>query len=94
MILKVYSFFDKKVGIHSVPMFFAHDAYFYRGASALVSDLSTSVGQHPADFDMHVLGTFDDQTGQFAQAGIVSLGSCVSLLPARADTPLFSEAAQ
>lgn len=97
MRLKVYAFFDKKVGMHSVPMFFAHEGYFMRAAQSIASDLQTSVGQHPNDFDMHYLGEFDDNTGVFHQdVGIRSLGSCVSLLANRADTVPFSfdEAAQ
>lgn len=98
MKLKAYSLFDKKVGIHSLPVFFAHEAYFIRSVTELVRDLNTSVGRHPADFDLHELGEFDDNTGRFSSEGIKSLGSAVSLLAQRADTqqpmPFFGEAAQ
>lgn len=86
MLLKVFSLFDKKVGIHSIPMFFQHEGYFMRAVSEIVADPKTHVGRHPADFDMHYLGQFDDNTGQFSSEPIRSLGSCVALVPARADT--------
>lgn len=84
---KVYSLFDRKVGVHSVPMFFTHEGYFLRAVMEIVKDPNTNVGRHPADFELLYLGTFDDNTGRFDQAeGVKSLGYAVAFLPARADT--------
>lgn len=87
MILKSYALFDRKAGVFSLPMFFAHEVYLSRAMTALVSDLSTSVGQHPADFDLCALGSFDDQTGRFDPLGTVTtISSAVAFLPSRPST--------
>lgn len=94
MLLKAYSFYDRKVGTYSVPMFFPHEAYLHRAVSSLVNDVNTTVGQHPGDYDVHELGTFDDQMGTFTHDGARFVTNCLSLVAQRADTPLFDEAAQ
>lgn len=81
MILGTYSILDQKAGIFSPPFFTVHEALAIRMVQNVVSDLSTSIGQHPADFALFSLGTFDDQTGQFQATTPTMIVPCLQLQP-------------
>lgn len=63
MILFAYSILDIKVGTYSPPFFMNHDGLAMRAMSETVNDMSTSIGRHPADFQLMKVGYFDDATG-------------------------------
>lgn len=68
MLLRVFTLLDTKSGIHSAPFFMAHPGQAIRAVQTVGEDINTTVGRHPADFMLVELGTFDDQTGGFANA--------------------------
>lgn len=64
MIHKIYGVFDIKAEAYLPPMFLPTDGLAERHFSDLISNTDSIVGKHPADFDLHILGTFDDQNGE------------------------------
>lgn len=44
-------------------MLFAHDAPAIRTFGDILQNKRSDIGQHPADFDLVSLGTFDEQSG-------------------------------
>ena len=61
--IKIYSLQDKAAGIYNTPFFVLSPAVAERSFVALAQDLSTTVGQHPRDFVLYEIGSFNDQTG-------------------------------
>ena len=57
------SIFDRKAGSWSFPCQADNKATALRMFADLVSDNRTLVGQHPEDFDLFVVGSFDLSTG-------------------------------
>lgn len=84
MILKAYSFLDTKTGIFSTPFYFLHEGQAIRAAIDIGSDLSTSVGRHPADYHLYFIGEFDDNTGLYSVVGPVGMGAVIAFLPVKA----------
>lgn len=81
MILKAFSLLDMKTGIFNVPFFMAHVGQAVRACMDLGRDTSTTVGRHPADYQLVEIGTYDDQTGVLAAIPPQALGTVASLLP-------------
>lgn len=86
MILKAFAFLDLKAGMFGTPFFMAHAGQAIRAATDLGSDSSTTVGRHPADFQLCEIGLFDDQTGQLSSVTPVVLGTVAAFLPVPAQT--------
>lgn len=93
MILIGFSLLDMKTGIFNTPFFMAHAGQAVRACVDLGQDNGTTVGRHPADFQLCQVGTFDDQTGMFAIGTPTPLGTVASFLPARPAGSLFDQAA-
>lgn len=89
MILIGFSLLDIKTGIFNTPFFMAHAGQAMRACVDLGQDRNTTVGRHPADFQLCQVGTFDDQTGMFSIGTPVPLGTVASFLPPPAAAPLF-----
>lgn len=62
MKLNIYSIFDNASGLYSRPWFAASDAEASRAFSDIATDAEHPVGQHPEDYTLYRLGTFDDAT--------------------------------
>lgn len=90
MILKAFSLLDTKTGMFNVPFFLAHEGQAIRSVIDLGQDMNTTVGRHPADFQLCYIGHFDDQTGIMTPEKAIVYGTVASLLP-QADqrAPLF-----
>lgn len=82
MILIGFSLLDIKTGIFNTPFFMAHAGQAMRACMDLGQDPQTTVGRHPADFQLCQVGTFDDQTGMFSIGTPTPLGTVASFLPA------------
>lgn len=92
MKLKAFCLLDTKAGIFHVPFFMAHVGQAVRACIDLGSDLSTTVGRHPADFALCEVGAFDDQTGVLEAVPPQQLGTVASMLPQRQPAPpLFQQ---
>lgn len=68
MIYKVCSIRDRAADSFSVPMFFAQTGAAIRAFGDEVKrvDERNNLNKHPEDFDLYILGEFDDQTGEFS----------------------------
>lgn len=84
MKVPMFSLLDVKSGIFNTPFFMVHPAQAMRACVDLASDLNTTVGRHPADYALLMLGTFDDQTASVElEAKPIHLGLVVNMLPPR-----------
>lgn len=63
MHLKMYSVYDKTASYYNPPFFARNDEEAKRTLEAVVNDNKTTLGQHPMDFHLSLVGTFDDNTG-------------------------------
>lgn len=90
MILKAFSLLDIKAGVFSQPFFMAHAGQALRAVMDLATDLNTTVGRHPADFQLVEIGTFDDVTGVLTSCPPLPYGTVAQLAaPKPAPAPLF-----
>lgn len=90
MKLLAFALFDSKASFFNTPFFMPHRGQAVRAVIELGSDLSTTVGRHPADFHLYEVGEFDDQTGILVPLPPTSLGPVLSMLPqAPGQRPLF-----
>ena len=65
MKINVYSLLDVAVGSFNAPFYAPNDRVAMRICSDVAEDSETLIGKHPEDFELHLLGTFDDQDGAF-----------------------------
>lgn len=62
----VVSIFDRLAEVYSRPVFVATEALAVRSFSDEVNNAEGGdLGKHPGDYDLYVLGSFDDNTGRF-----------------------------
>ena len=61
---EVYSIFDSKANTYSRPMFEYHRGRMLRMFIDLANDKQHPVGQHPEDYYLYCIGTFDENTGK------------------------------
>lgn len=93
MILKAYSVYDNKALQYHPPFYASTDAAATRSLRDLVEDSNTTIGRHPSDYTLFLVGTFDDQCGRFEQAWpLVHVVDAIALVPP-APTPLFRKEA-
>lgn len=89
MNLIMFSLFDTKTGTFATPFFMNHRGAAFRAVMDVASDMTTSIGRHPADYALYELGLFDDQTGRLEPCHPLNLGSAVQFLPSPTPAPLF-----
>lgn len=82
MKLQCFALLDIKTGAYGTPWFMRHGAEAMRAVGDLAQDKSTTVGRHPADYQLVCLGYWDDQSGAFENlAAPTVLGTAVSMIP-------------
>lgn len=91
MILKAFSLLDTKVGMFHPPFFMSHEQQAFRAVSDLANDLSTTVGRHPADYSLVLVGSFDDQAGVLTPCAPEQLGLAVSFVRKPVSSPLVDK---
>lgn len=64
MKVNVYAVFDEAAKAYMQPFTRATDGLAIRDFTAAVNDTSTTMCQHPHQFTLFKLGTFDDNTGE------------------------------
>lgn len=64
--VKAYSVFDVKAANYAAPFFTFNDQTAIRILTDAVADPSTVICQHPEDYSLYWVGTFDEDTGIFA----------------------------
>lgn len=75
----MYSIFDTKAKVYSDPFYTLNDSIARRMFENLVNDPQTDVFKHPNDFQLFLVGEYDDQTGKIDQKNIVHLCSANEL---------------
>lgn len=89
MFMKAFSLFDNKAGMFSAPFFFHNRAMALRACKDMARDTETSVGRHPADFELFEIGEFDDCSGQFSSMPHTGFGPLSAMLAADNATQSF-----
>lgn len=74
VMLNIYSIFDEKAEVFNAPFFMPRDGMALRAFADLVNDKNTTPGQHPDDFKLVFLGTFDEAKGVLAAGEMRTLG--------------------
>lgn len=65
MILKVYSIHDRKAGIYNRPFMESNEVIAKRNVERAFLDEDSTFYSYPNDFELVLLGTYDDLTGKF-----------------------------
>lgn len=76
-----FSIYDSKAQFFSAPIFFAHRGEAIRAVISTAADLTTSIGQYPADFSLWYLGEFNENTGEFRGAPPENMGPVSQFTP-------------
>nr|QJB19060.1 MAG: nonstructural protein [Microvirus sp.] len=67
--LQVYAVFDKAVGAFAQPIFVRSRGEALRSFMQAVSADGSQMGRFAADYELHQLAEYDDQTGEFKNIG-------------------------
>lgn len=79
-----FSVYDR-AGMAYAPPFFTHTrGLAERMFTDLATDEKTTVGQHPGDFELYEVGSFDSETGRLEMTAPVMLTTAVQQLSLRA----------
>lgn len=62
--LKIYSVFDTKSKLYSMPHFQPSDGVAIRDFSTACQDEKTKLNQYPSDFSLYAVGKFNVETGE------------------------------
>lgn len=62
MIFRMYSVYDSKAELYMQPFFMHTKGHAHRAWEDTVNDPKTQFNQHPSDFTLFEIGTFDDLT--------------------------------
>lgn len=65
MQINIFAVQDSKAGIFMQPFPSVNELVALRGFADAAKNKETNVGKHPEDFNLYMLGTFDDTTGRF-----------------------------
>lgn len=91
MLLKAYSIFDLKALQYHAPFFTHTDGSAIRSLSDLANDLNTTIGRHPADYQLFHVGDFSDSDGGLEPCRpLRHVIDCVALLRIAPKGDLFS----
>lgn len=79
------SIYDKAAGAYMVPFFCRTKAEAIRMFTDACGDGKSNFCKHPADFDLMVIGVFDDNSGVIAQAAneplkIITALECIQVV--------------
>lgn len=77
MQLKILAPYDKKTGLYDRPFLVRHVNEALREWGIVCKDPKTKYGLNPEDFDLYMVGEFDDETGEVLPAKPMHLSSGV-----------------
>lgn len=69
MIYFAYSVQDKAAGTFNAPFYAQTDAVAIRQFRNVILDQSHQFGMNPEDYDLYIVGIFDDQKGSIMEKG-------------------------
>lgn len=61
--MKIYSVYDIKAAVYSLPVFMRNDDVAIRDFSSVVNEPGTAFNQHPSDYVIYRMGEFDENMG-------------------------------
>ena len=64
MLRELYSIYDRKTRVYSAPMVMVNDAQAKRAVLSEMRHAESMLGQYPEDYDLYMVGTFDDATAE------------------------------
>jgi len=67
MIKNIYSIFDRKALTFSAPFYAINDGTAMRSVGHALSDPQSELAYAAGDYELHLLGTFDDCSGVIIQ---------------------------
>ncbi len=80
MILKAFAVYDVKSCTFSPPFFVTEPGVAIRNFSDVCNDPNSMIFRHPEDFDLYMLGEFDDFKGEFDNIKPVNLGKATNFV--------------
>lgn len=66
MLMQIIAVRDNRIEAFMQPTFVAHPGQGVRAFQDHCQDEKTDFHRHPEDFDLYLLGEYNDQTGQFS----------------------------
>lgn len=75
----IYSVFDSKAAVYGTPFFMPNDGMAIRAFSDLVNDSKSTLWNHPEDFSLFRVGSFDDQVAKLDGAEPLNLVTASAL---------------
>lgn len=81
--VKVYSVLDRKVREFGQLLLSANDESMERTVRDVVSGSGTMMEKYPEDFDLHVVGSFNTETGELARSAPQLVGNVALILDSR-----------
>lgn len=64
MIKQIFALRDNQIGTFSPPFFETHEIEAKRGVQQALKQEGSKLKNHPGDFDLYLLGTYDDTSGK------------------------------
>ena len=80
MLLKIVSVRDSAIDAFGRPIFVASTGQAVRSFGDEVNNAQGEMAKHPADYELYLLGSFDDSSGAFDTADPVMLARAVDLV--------------
>jgi hypothetical protein len=81
MLVKIFSIYDSKVKHWQHPQFLEKTGTIMRAFEEIANDPKHQVGQHPEDFVLYEIGTWNDDTGEIKMnKHVASLGRAIDFV--------------
>lgn len=80
MKLKMFSIRDCKAELYNPPSYFHNEGQATRQFSDAINNPETPYGQHPEDYTLFRIGTYDDETAEITPESPIALGVGVEFL--------------
>lgn len=88
MKIKVYALFDMKAAFFGNPFFCQSHGEAIRTCMDAASDMRSTIARYPADFMLHCIGEYDNETARLEPSLPEAIGSIASMLPRQVPLPL------
>lgn len=87
--MKIFSIYDNKTEIYSKPFYELTIGSAIRVFGDAANDPASAFSKHPADYNLFLLGEFDDNTGEILSQTNQNLGSCLEHI--KSDSALMDQ---
>lgn len=80
MVLNAYCIYDTKAKGYLNPWFMPNDDMALRAFTDHSNDLNTPIGQHPEDYILYRIGTYDNDTAELTALSPVNLAKASQVI--------------